>query len=718
MPISLDNVQLLKSKASRAPFGKGAATVLDVNVRDAWQIDGSSVWSSDHPAFFQSSVHKLARSSLTEFLGVDADAMGIRVNLYKLLVYQVGGHFLRHCDTEKEPGMFGTYLLQLPVEGGHTGGELIFTHASRRKVFPTETESNHAIQETLFYADCEHELRPITSGWRCVLAFNLTWRRGSDTNSALSIPMMVPVSHTKSILDAYEQLARFLDHWEKAGTSQHAMLAIPLEHKYTPMNISFQGLKGNDSTLAQSCMKMKGRLELFLFLKVLHTTRDGDSMYGEEMDRDYESNWVNVEDEEVTGYSIDETLDILGVDIEGEGELFSEDEADKEEKEGYQGNYGPTTEYWYYKTFLVLTPTKLLETVQLESNFPEFIDDVIEQATIDISHPNVVQIENPSEMARKLKIIQQHLKRVKASYLPLAVICEAMDEMELRDSFLQSLSESSFQLEASQFPHWVYLIRRFGWPAIQTRLFAKLWINMVDKQGLMTFVNRLIAAGDKAVAEEVFQWMVTQYLAVPAGTSRPHAAVYTEEFSLNMISTLLKRGEHTKEIIDDLASVVGSSSACYLQSFIVRHAQSVYNVANPEVRQLLKDLVTRRQQKLQKLVLRANNNTSWAVPILPSVALPANLVQFYQSENKELTVYGMSSVAHARNYGSKYVGPYRSYGLTHSEGGRGVDAYIKVKKLSRPHIDKLRRELNIFLGETNRVLAAINPVKVEVIDLT
>jgi hypothetical protein len=28
------------------------------------------------------------------------------------------------ANTEKEPGMFGTLVVQLPVEGGHTGGPL------------------------------------------------------------------------------------------------------------------------------------------------------------------------------------------------------------------------------------------------------------------------------------------------------------------------------------------------------------------------------------------------------------------------------------------------------------------------------------------------------------------------------------------------------------------------------------------------------------------
>lgn len=89
--------------------------------------------------------------------------MGVEAHLYKMLMYERGGHFLAHRDTEKEPGMFATYLLHLPVTSGYTGGSIVIKQGGLKP--------GHL--EIVFYADCEHELRTVESVWRVVVAFNL-----------------------------------------------------------------------------------------------------------------------------------------------------------------------------------------------------------------------------------------------------------------------------------------------------------------------------------------------------------------------------------------------------------------------------------------------------------------------------------------------------------------------------------------------------------------
>jgi hypothetical protein len=64
-----------------------------------------------------------------EQLGLPEGSAGsIDARLYKLLLYEQGGHFAAHQDTEKEPGMFGTLVVQLPCAGGHQGGRLLVRH--------------------------------------------------------------------------------------------------------------------------------------------------------------------------------------------------------------------------------------------------------------------------------------------------------------------------------------------------------------------------------------------------------------------------------------------------------------------------------------------------------------------------------------------------------------------------------------------------------------
>jgi hypothetical protein len=55
-------------------------------------------------------------------------SVNLEARLYKLLLYEQGGHFAAHQDTEKEKGMLGTLVVQLPCCEGHTGGSLAVRH--------------------------------------------------------------------------------------------------------------------------------------------------------------------------------------------------------------------------------------------------------------------------------------------------------------------------------------------------------------------------------------------------------------------------------------------------------------------------------------------------------------------------------------------------------------------------------------------------------------
>ena len=97
--------------------------VLDPAVRRSWQIApeqvrlGGKGWAATLEAI-------LAR--VADGLGVDAP---ISASLHKLLLYEAGGFFVGHRDTEKLPGMFGTLVIVLPSL--FAGGELVVRHKGR-----------------------------------------------------------------------------------------------------------------------------------------------------------------------------------------------------------------------------------------------------------------------------------------------------------------------------------------------------------------------------------------------------------------------------------------------------------------------------------------------------------------------------------------------------------------------------------------------------------
>lgn len=125
--LQLAHLRELVTLGERAPYGRGAETVLDRSVRDCWQISpdqilvGGSSWDE---AFG----HILER--VAEGLGYPVDV--VQAELCKFLLCEEGGFFAPHRDTEKADGMVATLVVALPVAG--QGGELFIRHQDREAV--------------------------------------------------------------------------------------------------------------------------------------------------------------------------------------------------------------------------------------------------------------------------------------------------------------------------------------------------------------------------------------------------------------------------------------------------------------------------------------------------------------------------------------------------------------------------------------------------------
>lgn len=85
----------------------------------------------NNPAWLKS-VDRLVRRTSTD-LGIPENQR-VEARLYKLLVYEKGGHFAIHRDTEKEQGMFASMVLILPCR--YAGGKLIVHFGQGKKLIP------------------------------------------------------------------------------------------------------------------------------------------------------------------------------------------------------------------------------------------------------------------------------------------------------------------------------------------------------------------------------------------------------------------------------------------------------------------------------------------------------------------------------------------------------------------------------------------------------
>lgn len=368
-PLPPSQARAVRDVAEAAPYGMGAETRRDESVRRCWQIDAAGLeWTQPG---WQRTVEDLVKQIAGE-LGVEGKVSAMP---YKLLLYEKGGFFLPHRDTEKEPGMFGSLIICLPSQ--HAGGALLVRHQGReeRVDFGAAHDATQ-IHYAAFFADCEHEVLPVTEGFRLCLAYNLVVPRGTKTR-APSATANAP----ELLLPGLRAVA------EAAGND---LTAILLEHRYTEDGLSIAALKGDDRARAAALFETAERAGLTARLALVSLYQMG------QLDEDYEDSYRSRrsrrgyrEDsgaEGEMGEIYEETLTIahwrtptdkrdgMGTFAISEDCILSlatlgEGEPDEKFAEGYTGNAGCTMEHWYRRAAIVIWPQDAGPAILARYNF-------------------------------------------------------------------------------------------------------------------------------------------------------------------------------------------------------------------------------------------------------------------------------------------------------------------------------------------------------------
>src|SRR6266550_7376142 len=118
LPVKAQQAKRMIASARPARFGRGEQTLMDLCVRDTWEItpDQVTLTGLDWDAIL---------AEVRDGLGLPARAR-LRAEPHALLVYGKGQFFVPHQDSEKDDAMVGTLVVSLP--SAHTGGELAVEH--------------------------------------------------------------------------------------------------------------------------------------------------------------------------------------------------------------------------------------------------------------------------------------------------------------------------------------------------------------------------------------------------------------------------------------------------------------------------------------------------------------------------------------------------------------------------------------------------------------
>lgn len=245
----------LRAWCAPASFGEGTETRTDARVRDGRQLyarDGALAVEGFDDAL--RGILSQIRASLCPHETAPPIA-----ELHSLNVYGRGGHFVAHKDTPREPSVFATLVVCLPLT--FSGVRLVveqhasatFDWATRSYSFASSPEKEaRSIRWAAFFGDVDHRIETVTSGCRATLTYEL--RRATR----------VPVSETAGPSQPNEAEAAFAEALADAladpqFVSDGGTFGMPCLHLYavptgarTLLEIESlrDGLKGRDRLVA------------------------------------------------------------------------------------------------------------------------------------------------------------------------------------------------------------------------------------------------------------------------------------------------------------------------------------------------------------------------------------------------------------------------------------------------------------------------------------
>jgi hypothetical protein len=380
MPLSNVQAEGLVELGRPARFGRGERTLTDRGVRDTWEIPPRLVQVGWYPAF------DAALARVRDGLGLASNS-GLTAELHSVLVYGPGQFFLPHQDSEKDDSMVATLVVMVPSR--HAGGELVLGRGERATTYRA---SGTKLSLVAFYADTVHEVRPVTSGYRMALTYNLLLDgpalHANDFSSAA-------VERVSALLGEH-LTTRPKDPYGNRQLKAPSRLVYLLDHEYTARGLSWRRLKGTDASRAALLRAGAQAAGCDVAVGLTQIQETWDAL--EPDDRYSYRHWSDEDDEEPDeddagddggyggggggggdprNYELQELVDssisltrwadpdgLWAEDISlhlDDDEVCASTETVKlrpyeSQFEGYMGNYGNTMDRWYRRAAVVVWP--------------------------------------------------------------------------------------------------------------------------------------------------------------------------------------------------------------------------------------------------------------------------------------------------------------------------------------------------------------------------
>ena len=363
--------------------------------------------------------------------------------------------------------MFGTLVIQLP--SNYSGGELAIYHQSKSKKFDFGGFVGcNNFHYAAFYADCQHEIKPVTKGYRLCLIYNLVYR-GSDNCPS--------PADNQQIISA---VVASMKEWSKdiPPEKNPQLMTYLLEHKYCDASLSFQLLKNSDRAVADVLTQAKKEVEFDLYIAKVSLVE----IWAASHDRHYNFTADELCDETITAEnltSLEGQQSISSIEITRNvfvpEKFFDSHPPDKEEFAEATGNEGATCDKQYNWAALLLWPTRnRIRSLGLENMVQLFKSDISQEKKVElevVAKDLIRECTSPSKRYGDYIILKDVPQE---SYVSLLESLRTLGKVDLVSEFLNVIASlysslignSSFSIEI------LAIGLKFGWDMLRSPLQA------------------------------------------------------------------------------------------------------------------------------------------------------------------------------------------------------------------------------------------------------
>ena len=281
-----------------------------------------------------------------------------------------------------------------------------------------------------FYADCQHEIKPVSKGYRLCLIYNLVYRGTGECPA--------PANNQRIV----STIVSSMREWT-GDSNPPPMMTYLLEHQYCEASLTFQLLKNTDRAVARVLSQAKNEVEFDLYLANVNLVENWSAScsYSRYGPQDYTAE--DFIDESVTAKNLKsyDGFNVSSIDLDKDyfvpEDFFDDLDPDKEEFEEATGNEGATLDKQYNWAALLVWPSKN-RTVNIG------IANVVRLLKKDLLGPTLSQ-----EKKAKLDAVAKDIISASSTAFPTEECVsflqslQCLDNVELISEFLGVIASST-----------------------------------------------------------------------------------------------------------------------------------------------------------------------------------------------------------------------------------------------------------------------------------